>query len=190
MAASSYYTTHPSNPSNPALQIPGQSTPASLAAANISYDPYRVDAISHGQNHNGVAPSDTSSTSDNDTTGRGFLSTSSHPPKGPRKSKSDRAIKFVENQVRKQIEKKLNAHGHGSGGGGVEEQLNQAFGKGNAEGSGGGEYGYGAADEGYGNVQGGFGGVGVGEGNFEWVGESGGLAEGVDLGGLEGVFGG
>lgn len=67
-----------------------------------------------------------------------------------KKSKSERAINFVEKQVKKQIEKKLHGsgQGHGEQAQAVEEHVIQATEQ-DSSGVQGGEYGYGDSGAGY-----------------------------------------
>jgi hypothetical protein len=141
MAANEYYNSHP----YPSTQQ-YSSVPPDFPATSTSYEPYHQSP--HPQYPLSLSSGSSAKSSSPPTSDRSFL----HPSEPKlKKSKSDRAIKFVEKQVKKQIEKKL----HGGGGGQseqgqqLEEHILEAT---QAESSGaqGGEYGYGDASGGYG----------------------------------------
>ncbi|OAK98468.1 hypothetical protein IQ06DRAFT_295781 [Phaeosphaeriaceae sp. SRC1lsM3a] len=178
MAANDYYATHPQNATSYGLT---QQPDSSHLNPQYTYSQ--------------SASSDTSSrtSSDSHTSDRGFLTPSSHKQPGLKKSKSDRALKFVEKQVKKQIDKKLNG-GSGKQGNNQQwqDQVVEAT-QGDSTGANGGEYGYGDASGGYGASGGEYGNAasGAGGGDYGYGDSSGGYGmTGGDFGGAGGGDGG
>jgi hypothetical protein len=199
MAANEYYNSHPTTSAHPYPSTQQYSSvPPDFSAKPTSYEPYRQSP--HPQYPFSLSSSSSAISSSPPTSNRGFL----HPSEPKlKKSKSDRAIKFVEKQVKKQIEKKLYGGSGGQSGQGqqLEEHILEAT-QADSSGAQGGEYGYGDAsgaygvseavgsgagaggDYGYGDASAGYGIPEGFEGNFDFGGS--GDAEGF----LEGLSGG
>ncbi|KAF2036110.1 hypothetical protein EK21DRAFT_106216 [Setomelanomma holmii] len=153
MAANDYSAAHPQTTSANAPQQ--YKFPADYRTASTSYEPYRRRAASNSYDS---------------STDRGFLHPSSHNGPVLKKSKSERAIKFVEKQVKKQIDKKLHRSGLGGQGKEYQDQFIEGTGQ-DSSGNSGGEYGYGDSSGGYGFDQ-----CNLGDdngGNFDWAGSAG-----------------